>query len=124
MGWGPLHQTALVAGGWRSGIQPLLHLALLHLGAGGLNPVGIMTTPHNPTLDIILELLTEIGQPLDAKFNPATASLREIGLDSLSVLELLMLIDERTGVEISTEQVENGTTLLSLTALIDQQAAG
>ena len=83
-----------------------------------------MANPQNLTLDLIRELLAEIGQPLDAKFDPAAATLREIGLDSLSVLELLMLIDERTGVEINTEQVENGTTLLGLAALIDQQSAG
>lgn len=83
-----------------------------------------MTSTHNTSLDLIRELLAEIGNPLDGGIDPAVATLQEIGLDSLSILELLMLIDEHTGVEVGTEQIGTDTTLLGLAALIDQQSAG
>ena len=83
-----------------------------------------MTSTHNASLDLIREILAEIGSPLDGTIDPAVATLQEIGLDSLSILEVLMLIDERSGVEISTEQIGTDTTLVGLAALIDQQSAG
>ena len=81
-----------------------------------------MDTHQAANLDFIRSLLEEIGQPLESRFDPAVATLQQIGLDSLSVLELLMLIDERTGVEIAVEQVGTDTTLVGLAALIPPQA--
>jgi acyl carrier protein len=84
----------------------------------------MMTDKNSLTIALLHELLAEIGQPFDAKHDPAVASLQQIGLDSLSVLELLMLVDERCGVEIAVEDLAPGTTLIGLAALIDQRQAG
>ena len=83
-----------------------------------------MTDKNSLTINMLHELLAEIGQPLDAKHDdPAVASLQQIGLDSLSVLELLMLVDERCGVEIAAEDLGSDTTMVELAALIDQRQA-
>ncbi|MBW4953651.1 hypothetical protein KZW03_29550, partial [Klebsiella pneumoniae] len=47
----------------------------------------------------------------------------QLGLDSLELLEFLMLVDERTGVEITTDTANFDTTLAQLAEQINQQSA-
>jgi acyl carrier protein len=75
-------------------------------------------------LALIEEILTEVGHPPVGHGELASVTLADLGLDSLTLLELLMLVDERTGIEIRVEDVPVQTTLAELAALIDQQQAG
>ena len=75
-------------------------------------------------LAMIAEMLAEVGHPVTGYDDRGAVTLLELGLDSLTLLELLMLVDERIGVEIRVEQVPVETTLAELAALIDQQPAG
>jgi acyl carrier protein len=78
---------------------------------------------QSPNLALIEELLTEVNHPPGGRGELASVTLLELGLDSLSLLELLMLVDERTGIEIRVEDVPVQTTLAELAALIDRQQA-
>jgi len=82
-----------------------------------------MTVSPGTTLDMLYELLAEIGEPFDRQLDPKTTTLHQIGLDSLSMLELLMLVDERRGIEVAVEQVKPDTTVTGLAELIDRQQA-
>jgi acyl carrier protein len=74
-------------------------------------------------LAMLVELLAEVGHPVEGHGEPAGVTLLDLGLDSLTLLELLMLIDERAGVEIRVEDVPIETTLAEVAALIDRQQA-
>lgn len=76
------------------------------------------------TIVLLLSLLAEAGHLSGDIKDPAGLNLRELGLDSLSVLELLMLIDERTGVEIAVEEVEGDASVADLAELIGQRRKG
>ena len=78
---------------------------------------------QSANLALIEELLIEVGYPPDGHAEPAKVSLADLGLDSLTLLELLMLVDERTGVEIRVEDVPIASTLADVAALIDRQQA-
>lgn len=75
------------------------------------------------SLALVEELLVEVGYPPDGHGELAGVTLLQLGLDSLTLLELLMLVDERVGVEIRVEDVPIETTLAELAALIDRQQA-
>jgi acyl carrier protein len=78
---------------------------------------------QSANLALVEELLTEVGYPPDGHGELAAVTLADLGLDSLTLLELLMLVDERTGVEIRVEDVPIQSTLADVAALIDQQQA-
>jgi acyl carrier protein len=78
---------------------------------------------QSPNLALIEELLTEVGYPPEGHGELASVTLADLGLDSLTLLELLMLVDERTGVEIRVEDVPIASTLGEVAALIDRQRA-
>jgi acyl carrier protein len=78
---------------------------------------------QSPNLALIEELLIEVGYPPDGHGELASVTLADLGLDSLTLLELLMLVDERTGIEIRVEDVPIASTLGEVAALIDQQQA-
>ena len=80
-----------------------------------------MTQSSN--LALIEEMLIELGYPPEGHGEVADVTLADLGLDSLTLLELLMLVDERTGVEIRVEDVPVASTLGDVAALIDQQQA-
>lgn len=80
-----------------------------------------MTASSN--LALIEELLTDVGYPPEGHGELADVTLAALGLDSLTLLELLMLVDERTGVEIRVEDVPIDSTLGAVAALIDRQQA-
>jgi acyl carrier protein len=77
----------------------------------------------SPHLALIEELLTEVGHSPEGHGETGSVTLANLGLDSLTLLELLMLVDERTGIEIRVEDVPVQTTLAELAALIDRQQA-
>ena len=74
-------------------------------------------------LALIEQMLIDVGYPAEGHGEPASVTLADLGLDSLTLLELLMLVDERTGVEIRVEDVPIASTLAEVAALIDQQQA-
>lgn len=78
---------------------------------------------QSANLALIEELLSEVGYPPDGNSELASVTLADLGLDSLTLLELLMLVDERTGVEIRVEDVPIQSTLADVAALIDRQQA-
>jgi acyl carrier protein len=71
-------------------------------------------------LALIEELLIEVSHPPEGHGELGAITIQQLGLDSLTLLELLMLVDERTGVEIRIEDVPVETTLAELAALIDR----
>ncbi len=79
-----------------------------------------MTTDLLPLMGGILE---EMGFALPADVAPADVAFSQMNFDSLTLLEFLMLVDERTGVEVTTDVVNFDTTLGQLAALISQQSA-
>jgi acyl carrier protein len=78
---------------------------------------------HSANLALLEELLADVGYPTDGYDEPASVTLADLGLDSLTMLELLMLVDERAGVEIRVEEVPIQSTLADVAALIDQRQA-
>jgi acyl carrier protein len=74
-------------------------------------------------LALMAGILDEQGYALAADVVPAEVTFAQLGFDSLALLEFLMLIDERTGVEVTTDVVTSETTLGELAALISQQSA-
>ena len=81
----------------------------------------IMTQSNH--LALLEELLTEVGYPPEGHGELGSVTLLQLGLDSLTLLELLMLVDERIGVEIRVEDVPIDMPLADLAALIDRQQA-
>lgn len=69
------------------------------------------------------ELLVETGQVLEAHQLDGEATPRQLGIDSLTLLELLMLVDERTGIEITTDEVDLNTSFAELASLIARKSA-
>jgi aryl carrier-like protein len=79
---------------------------------------------QSPHLALLEELLAEVGHPVGGYGEGGSVTLLQLGLDSLTLLELLMLVDERTGVELRVEEVPVQITLAEVAALIDRQLAG
>ena len=79
-----------------------------------------MTTEILPLLG---NLLTEMGHAPAEGADIDSITFTQLGLDSLELLEFLMLVDERTGVEITTDTVDFDTTLAQLAEQISLQSA-
>ena len=80
-----------------------------------------MNQERDQEMAILLSVLEETGHLAGSSADPTGMSLLELGLDSLSVLEFLMLIDERTGVEITVEEVEGDAVLTDFAEMIRQR---
>lgn len=74
-------------------------------------------------LPLLGELLTEMGHVPEADADLGSITFAQLGLDSLELLEFLMLVDERTGVEITTDTANFDTTLSQMAEQISQQSA-
>ena len=83
-----------------------------------------MTSSSGPeVLTHIRELLVQAGHVSDTAAIGADSKLAELKLDSLDLLEFLMLVEERTGVEVVLDELTAGITLGELSALISARAA-
>ena len=79
----------------------------------------------NPdTLAMLCEILEEIGHPCGDVSDPSQVALATLRIDSLSMLEILMAIDERTGVEVPLESIEQTMSLGELADLITRLSDG
>jgi len=70
------------------------------------------------TIALIGDLLSEMGRIGQAASANAATTIKELDMDSLELLEFLMLLDERTGVEVSTDEATLDTTLGEIAARI------
>ena len=82
-----------------------------------------MPSTDQDRLEIFRELLVETGYVLEAERLDGQVSPRELGIDSLTLLEMLMLLDERTGVEITTDEVDLDTSFAELASLLARKSA-
>jgi acyl carrier protein len=82
-----------------------------------------MASPDQDRLEMFRELLVETGHVLEAERLSADTTPKQLGIDSLTLLELLMLVDERTGIEITTDEVGLDTSFSELASLIDRKSA-
>lgn len=74
-------------------------------------------------LPLLGELLTEMGHAPEPEADLGAITFTQLGLDSLELLEFLMLVDERTGIEITTDTTNFDTTLAQLAEQISQLSA-
>ena len=71
----------------------------------------------------MIKILAEMGHSdLNGEMGPDSV-MANFGLDSLSTLEFLMLVEEQTGVEITTDDFSPDLTLDGLAELIKQKLA-
>lgn len=77
---------------------------------------------HNEIV-LLHQLLAEIGAEVGDIAELPEHTINELRLDSLALLELLMLIDQHIGVEIPVESVVNEMTFGTLAAMINRQRA-
>lgn len=75
------------------------------------------------TVAMLGELLIEICHPCNDDEDLASTTIGQLGLDSLAILELLMLVDEKTGVEVPVESIHQDTTLGQLAKKINSRAS-
>jgi acyl carrier protein len=74
-------------------------------------------------LDIFRSVLVEMGELKQASDASGSAFIKDLGMDSLALLEFLMLVEERTGVEVTSEDATFDTTLDQLAAFVSQRSA-
>jgi acyl carrier protein len=74
-------------------------------------------------LALIEQMLIDVGYPAEGHGEPASVTLADLGLDSLTLLELLMLVEERAGIELRVEEVPMDSTLADVATLIGQRQA-
>lgn len=61
---------------------------------------------------------------LDPQALRPEARLEEAGLDSLALVELSMLLSERSGVEIGEDELSSATTVGALDRLVEERLTG
>lgn len=66
---------------------------------------------------VIDMLASQLGVPAD-KITPASEIVKDLGADSLDVVELLMSLEEETGVTIPDDQVEGIKTVQDIVDMI------
>lgn len=81
-----------------------------------------MTANAQDPLALLRDLLIETGYSQEAEKMGPGLTPKQVGLDSLTMLELLMLVDERTGIEITTDEVGLETTFGELAEMISRKA--
>ena len=69
------------------------------------------------------DLLSELGREETAGRLSADTTVKELDLDSLEILEFLMLVDDRAGVEIEAEEAGFDTSVGVLAELISQRSS-
>jgi acyl carrier protein len=69
---------------------------------------------------VVNELLTQEFKVEEAKISPA-ATFREMGLDSLDVVSLVMALEDRLHLEIPESDLEGVTTLGDALSLIERK---
>ena len=82
-----------------------------------------MNPADDTELALIHELLIEMGHELGGDIPFGDLTVEQLDLDSLATVELLMLVEERTGIEVPVEPVTSGTTMAQLAELIRAQPA-
>jgi len=70
------------------------------------------------TIALLRELLTEMGHSEPAAAMTADSTVKDLALDSLEMLEFLMLVDERTGVEVDADEATFETTIGAIAEMI------
>jgi acyl carrier protein len=79
-----------------------------------------MPQPADTVLDVFRSVLQDMGETNDAS---RSTLIKDLGMDSLALLEFLMLVEERTGVEVTSEEATFDTTLAELAALVSRKSA-
>jgi acyl carrier protein len=79
-----------------------------------------MPQPADTVLDVFRSVLQDMGETNDAS---GSTLIKDLGMDSLALLEFLMLVEERTGVEVTSEEATFDTTLAELAALVSRKSA-
>lgn len=69
------------------------------------------------------EVLGEMGHIAELSAITLSTPISQLGLDSLSMLEFLMLLEERTGVEVTTDEFDPDTTLANLAEIFKAKLA-
>ena len=72
---------------------------------------------------LVGEVLSEMGHVTEPALAAPSTTIAELKLDSLSMLEFLMLLEEKTGIEVTTDELGTDTTLSQLTELLRRKAA-
>mgnify|MGYP002522704577 FL=1 len=73
------------------------------------------------TFDKIKELLVEkLGVSAD-KIKPESEIIKDLGADSLDLVEMLLTLEETFGITVSDEQTENISTVQDIVDLIDKK---
>ncbi|MCB2059766.1 MAG: acyl carrier protein [Novosphingobium sp.] len=81
--------------------------------------------PMSPAdaIELFRELLVELGsEEIAAQLN-AEMQVKDLDMDSLELLEFLMLVDERSGVEISTDDAVYDARIGDLADIVSRKAA-
>ena len=85
-------------------------------------PGPILRTPEKPRAEYVLRLLqTEIAAVLeltDPSDVPVDAPLRDVGLDSLGMMDLAKRIEDRTGARVPPASASDGSTLRAIATLV------
>ena len=74
------------------------------------------------TLPRLTGVIRDILAP-DDPITPDSAIMRDLGADSLEVIELTMAIEDEFRIEISTADMDTAATLADLAALVDAKRA-
>lgn len=69
------------------------------------------------------DILGEMGQVTELSAIRLSTPISQLDLDSLSMLEFLMLLEERTGVEVTTDELDPDTTLAQLAEMLKVKSA-
>ena len=78
-------------------------------------------TKEDGTFDKIKELLVEkLGVSAD-KVKPESDIIKDLGADSLDLVEMLLTLEETFGITVSDEQTENISTVQDIVDLIDKK---
>lgn len=69
------------------------------------------------------EVLNEMGHIAEPSAISPSTPISQLDLDSLAMLEFLMLLEERTGVEVTTDELDPNATLANLAELLRRKSA-
>jgi acyl carrier protein len=82
-----------------------------------------MPMTADDALALFRDLLEELGSKEIAEKLSADMTVKDLEMDSLELLEFLMLVDDRSGVEIAAEEADFDTALGEIAALVSQRSA-
>lgn len=75
------------------------------------------------SMERVKEIIVDTLNLEAEKLTPDADLIKDLDVDSIDVVELVMALEEEYGIEIPDEDVENLTTLGKISAYIDQKAA-